>query len=382
MPRIPAWPPVPYRHSSGRARVKIDGKAYYLGPYGSSEAARNLKHLVTRIELERAGKAPPDEMTVSALCGMYLEQQAKERQDRQGNPTQEMGHISRVVRTLIHAHGPMLAREVEPRHIKEVRDLFIHGYEHPAFETMRPQSRKTVKANLSRLKGVFKWAALENLISAESFQRIRLVRAPRVNEPGVTESLDVLPVPEKDLEKTLPHLGYPVRQMVDVQLLCGCRPGEICRLCPGDIDRHDLIWEWKLKEHKTAWRGHTRVILLGPKAQAILTPFLLRPADKPCFSPREAYAIGRSKVDRTDTYAPRDYYTSWTYWRAIQRACRRADVPSWSPGQLRHLAATRIVNEFGWEVARDILGHRDFTTTAIYVKPDTAKSQAALKKIG
>jgi hypothetical protein len=58
------------------------------------------------------------------------------------------------------------------------------------------------------------------------------------------------------------------------------------------------VWEIRLVDHKTAWRGHEPIIYVPAKAQTLLVPFLLRGADDPCFStadnkyaddPRRAY---------------------------------------------------------------------------------------------
>ncbi len=54
---------------------------------------------------------------------------------------------------------------------------------------------------------------------------------------------------------------------------------------PGDVNRKA---EYIPGSHKTEHHDRPRVIFLGPKAQHILLPYLLRPADAYCFSPREA----------------------------------------------------------------------------------------------
>lgn len=384
--RKPVWPPVPYCHSSGQARVKIDGKPYYLGVYGSPEARLALRELVKCIDDERAGKTvkPPDQLTVADLVAQYLDRQAKRRKSADGKATVELGHIRRAVRTLVHALGPMLASEVEQRHLEEVRDLFINGYRHPNPKIGKrfPQARKTVNANFVRVRAVFKWGSRQNLLSAEQYGRLALIPHLNPSEAGVKELPDVAPVPEADLAKTIPCLGPNIREMVQVQLLCGCRAGEVCNLRPGEVDRTKPIWEWRPKEHKTAWRGHERLILLGPEAQKVLAPFLVGDPALPCFSPRVAYAHGREKHGRDDATAPTEKYSTWAYGRAIARACKRAGVPIWSPGQLRHNAATRFVDEFGWEIAAELLGHKDLKVTQGYAKMDIGKIIAAAKRAG
>ena len=46
-------------------------------------------------------------------------------------------------------------------------------------------------------------------------------------------------------------------------------------------------------------------------------------------------------------------------------ACKAGEVPRWHPDQLRHNAATRLVQQFGWDVARMALGHRQVRMTRV-----------------
>ncbi|MFN9918051.1 MAG: site-specific integrase, partial [Pirellulaceae bacterium] len=98
----------------------------------------------------------------------------------------------------------------------------------------------------------------------------------------------VKPVSDAVVEQTLPHMPPVVADMVRLQRLVGCRPGEVVAITPGMVDRTSDVWEIRLANHKTAWRGHERTIYVGPKAQEILRRYLLRGADVPCFSPIEA----------------------------------------------------------------------------------------------
>lgn len=398
MPRKAAWPPKIQKHKSGRARVRINGVDHYLGEYGSEEATAEFFKLVKRIEDERAGRsiAPVSKaIDVGDLAGIYIEHQKRERKDEHGNPTEEMGHIERALRAMVHAIGDMPAREVSPRHIKEVRSLFLNGYVHPnpKFgkkhpETKlggwhRPQARKSVNQNFGRVRAVFKWAGEEGLIPAEIYYRLSLIRGVRPGENGAKDMPDVPPVPEGDLTKTMPHLGPVVREMVEIQLLTACRPGEVCRLCPSELDRSGAVWKWRPPKHKNAWRGHSKLILIGPKAQSILTHFLDRDPESACFSPREAAEkSGQNWRARKDGRGPTEQYRVNSYEQAIERACLRAKVAHWKPGQLRHNAATRLEEQFGLEVARLLLGHKHLQTTKIYARDNLEKAEQAAKTYG
>jgi len=93
------------------------------------------------------------------------------------------------------------------------------------------------------------------------------------------------------MEATLPHLPPLVADLVKFIRYAGCRPGEACGIRPCDIEQTGKVWTWTLASHKTAWRDHERVVMLGPKAQAVIQPYLDRIAKTPeryCFSPRES----------------------------------------------------------------------------------------------
>ncbi|MBM4094986.1 MAG: site-specific integrase, partial [Planctomycetes bacterium] len=168
-------------------------------------------------------------------------------------------------------------------------------------------------------------------------------------------------------DHTLPQLPEEVADMVRVQLLSGCRPNEIMRLTPVQIDRSEDVWKYRPVKHKNAWRGKSRTIYLGPQAQAILAKYLLRPDDVPCFTNRhgDAYARGgyrqviRRAVIRVNRQRRKE--AEMTGETATQ-------LPHWTPNQLRHLKATELRKMRNLEAARAILGHSSTTVTQIYAE--------------
>lgn len=68
--------------------------------------------------------------------------------------------------------------------------------------------------------------------------------------------------------------------MVELQALTDLRPGEVCCMTIGEIDRTgdvwlyrtDDVWLYSPAEHKTADLGKDRTIALGPREQEILKP--------------------------------------------------------------------------------------------------------------
>lgn len=126
------------------------------------------------------------------------------------------------------------------------------------------------------------------------------------------------------LDKCLPAVGAMIR----LQLLTGMRPGEVILMRGAEIQTSGDVWTYRPAQHKTAHHGKTREILLGPKCQAILEPWLGMDATAYLFRP-QPNKLGQA-----------DHYTSNSYLLAIYRAYDQANVNRWSPRQLRHNAAT------------------------------------------
>ena len=181
-----------------------------------------------------------------------------------------------------------------------------------------------------------------------------------------------------------------------------------------DIDRTGKVWQYKPASHKTEHHGRGRVIFIGPKAQAVLLPYLLRAADTYCFSPAESEAARheemrahrktpvqpsqqtrrKARPERT----PATFYSENAYYRGIKKAIAKANrknqedaarrgiepqpIPLWYPNQLRHSAATEIRRMFGLEAAQTVLGHAKADVTQVYAERDHALAAEVMAKIG
>jgi integrase len=277
-------------------------------------------------------------------------------------------------------------------------------------------SRRYMNDNADRIRRVFRWGVSEELVPAEVLARLDAVEGVRSGSAGVVEHPPVEPVSDVVVEATLPFLPSVVRDMVRVQRLCGCRPGEVCILRPQDIDRSSEPWIYRPYRHKTEHRGKQRLIFLGPKAQAILLPYLTRNPQSYCFSPADSERLRNAArreqrqtplpktkqaqpVARPRARPPLAFYTNDSYRRAIERACDKAFPPPkglksaelkawrkahrWAPNQLRHAAATEICARTASLVAaKEALGHSSVRTTENYVQPQYDLARRIIQEIG
>ena len=198
---------------------------------------------------------------------------------------------------------------------------------------------------------------------------------------------------------TLPHLSSVIADMVKLQRLTGMRPGEVCILRPCDIERTDDLWFYRPESHKTEHHGRERVVTIGPIGQRLLTTYLLRSYEDFCFSPRDherSRNVARREARKSPmtpsqrsrkpklnrNRAPGEHYTSNSYRRAIQRACRNAGLSVWKPNQIRHTVATEIRQRFGLEAAQVTLGHAEANVTQVYAERDGELAATVAREIG
>jgi integrase len=295
-------------------------------------------------------------------------------------------------------------------------------------------SRRYINDHLHRIRRMFKWAAGNEMIPYEVYQRLTTVDGLRKGRTEAREMAPVPPVDDKVVEKTLPHLPAVVADMVRFQRLTGCRPGEVCILRRCDIDTSGDVWTYRPESHKTEHHDRDRIIVIGPKAQEILRPYLLRDSEAYCFCPADSEAKRRrdaheqrvtplkygnrpgSNRKRKPKRSAGNNYTNDSYRRAIHRACDLAfpapeplarleketakqwrerltstqrdelkqwqSQNQWSPNQLRHTAATEIRSKFGLEAAQVTLGHSNANVTQIYAERDLSKAAEIMRQVG
>jgi integrase len=375
--------------------VVIDGKQHYLGTYGTPESLAEYNRLVqewltrgsVQVHPEQTDPAPTATL-VNEVIVSFLEHAEGHYVRPDGTSTGEVYNLTVSLKPLRSLYGYTPADQFGPLALRAVRDRMIAD----------GLSRSTINARINRIRRMFRWAASVELIPGSVSQAIQTVNGLQKGRSRVKEARPIVPVAVEIVEATLLHLTGPVAAMVRVQLLTGCRTGEVVVMRTQDLTVGEPNWLYRPHQHKNSWRGQERVIILGPKAQAILKEFMKTDPLEWLFKPGDAVAEhhARRSVKRMSkptpselsrrcsspgqSHAPR--YDRKTYRHAIVRACDKAGVPRWSPLQLRHTAATLIRTKFGLEAAQIVLGHAKADVTQIYAERDMTKAHAVMAEVG
>ena len=384
--------------SSGRAVVTLNGRDTYLGPHGTPEAAAAYHRVIG--EWLAAGGAPRPTanapLTVAELVLAYRRQIEASYHSASNEPNQVRLALQPVVDA--YAHTP--AAKFGPLSLKAVREGWVRT----------GLARGYVNQRTRRIVQAWRWAVENELVPAACWQSLKAVGGLRKGRTAARETPPVRPVRDEVFVATLAEIGSPqVRAILQVMRLTGARPGEVCAMRTGDIDRSVSPWVYRPRTHKTDHHGHAREVFIGPRAQAILAEWLRADPDAYLFQPREAATAvreaakvaGRSDADRAraarnkraaDARArggkprnrrlPGECYTPGRLGHAVGRACQRAEIEHWHPHQLRHAAATELRREIGIEGARVVLGHRSPGMTEVYAELDRARAAEAMAKFG
>lgn len=398
------------RHASGQSVVRISGVDYYCGKHGDPKTEAKYRGLIAEwlankqtFEIKKQPKKTIEDLSIA-----YLEYAKAYYEPKEYN------NIRLIVQTALALYRELDADTFSSTEFKTVRTQFAND------KILRTRSRQYVNKCMACLIRMFSWCTGEGLVKPDVVAVLREIPALRKGKTTVPESpksrLKSKLVPQAIVDATLPHLPQVVADMVRLQQLLGCRPGELCGIKPAMIDRNGEVWTIQLDHHKTEHHDQERTLYAGPKSQAILTRYLDRPLDAFCFSPGEAMAQHRAKKSADRTTPPNqgnrsgynqcsragaakarynDQYTTSSYGHSISRACK-ATWPApegldaeqtrqwharhrWTPHQLRHAAGQEIRIQFGLEHVAAVLGHADIETSKIYSTIRAAQAIEAAK---
>jgi len=367
---------------SGQARLRLAGREYWLGPFGSSEAEQKYDVLVgsylasgRRAPVSQVSEAPAlspplDAVTVTVLVADFWDWAQVHYRRPDGTPTREADNFRAVLRRLRRRYGTLPVTAFGPARLLELRTGLVR-------ENL---ARRTINGMVRRVRQVFRWGVARELVPAEVLSRLEAVEPLQPGRGGRETSGSRGPVAWSLVEATLPALPPLLRAFVVIAYHTGARRLELARLTTGMLDRSGDVWVATPASHKTAHKGRGRKIYLGPRAQEALAPWLLPDApSEPIFSPRRA---DRRQVGRKGERPPGRFYGRSSLDQALRRAVTRAGVEPWTLGQLRHAAAVRLTDAADLEAARQALGHSTAAMTRHYASAADAHAVDVLRRIG
>jgi integrase len=399
------------------------------GLYKSKESRAAFGALVLELSssTKKADEPAGEVLTVAELLLVYLEHATQHYRGPDGKPTSELSLVKAVSRTVREHYAALPVREFSPLKLKAVRQAWVG----------KGICRSECNRRTQVVRRIFKWGTAEELVKPVSvYEALRAVGPLSIGRTTARETKPVGPVDDQTVDATLPFLNRHVRGIVQFQRLTGCRPGEACQVRRCDLDMSGTVWLYRPVRHKTSWRGKTRMIAVGPKAQALLLEFFTPTLADYLFSPRRAMAehnedrtsarvtprypshIERNlqKRKRRPRRQPGEFYDRTSYTRAVARACEQAfPLPAalaretdesatgwhdrltdqqrvellvwrtahrWHPNQIRHTYATAARKVFGLEHAAAALGHTKMSTTEVYAERDVGLAVEVAIKLG
>lgn len=398
MPKVST--PTLRRHKrAGNAYAYFNGRQVSFGRYDDPRSHQAFAEFFERWLAN--GRQPFEESrsqatTIADLIARYLDHAAVFYRRADGEPTKTIEAIVYAVRPLLQLFASTPAETFTVQALKLVRDRMVQA----------DLARSTVNNRITRIVQMFRWGSEEALVPAAVYHELRVLRALQRGRSKARETEPRRPVPREHVDAVLPRVSRQIAGIVELMWWSGMRSSEALAVRLADIDQTGDLWEYKLRHHKTLHHGKERIVILGPKAQEVLRPFLMRvPApdpELPLFSASEAEAERnakrrkdrvtsmrpsdgrrmRKRAERTDGRKVGDRYTVGSLRRAIGRACKEAGIPHWTPHQLRHAAATRIRQAAGVEAASLALGHSNLATTEIYAEASKERTREIMRELG
>ena len=250
---------------SDRAFVELDGHRFYLGIYDTPESHEAYHRLLAEWAANGShASVSREQLTIVELCARYWEHALRYYVLPDGTHTSEVHCLKQVLSILKKMYGQKCVSEFGPLALKAVRQGMID----------KGWVRTRVNSQIGRLKLLFKWGVAEELVAASVYQALCAVPGLKRGRCNVPEPEPVKPVLEAQIEAVRPHVSRHVWALIQLQLLTAARSGELVRMRPIDLNTSEPVWVYRPQQHKNAYRGHERRIIIGPRAQEILRPFL------------------------------------------------------------------------------------------------------------
>jgi len=421
-------PQVCRHEGTGQGRVRIKGRTFYVGRFGTPEAhARYIELMVGHGYLPAAaapGPAaeppapavgnvapePPPEptrlpagneqvptgLTVGEVCAMYLSHiEGTVRHGQRSGRYEKALAAVRAVRPL----ATMPAATFGTRALLDVRGRLIvtpaSNRKPDAAGKVPTLARRYINELIGHVRRMFDWAVLHELVPNDRVAALAVVKPLRKGDTTARETKPRKPVRPSIVRATLPYMSREMADLVWFIRLTGCRPSEAARLRLCHVhDRHKPVWRYVPKRHKTAHKGKTRHVPVGPQAQGIIAAHTAGRGQRDyVFTPQRSVPARKPTngvipiESRRPVAHARKRFTKDGIMQAVRRAVIRANkergeqqlplLPHWTPYQLRYTRLREIRKADGREAAQATAGHSRETMTDHYAPANWRKAARA-----
>ncbi len=414
---------------TGHARVRINGKTHWLGPWGSPQTQDRFDTLMAAYiasgrrsvdaGLTVMGRtiatvqsvqpqtvpaapaprpAPPDAtggLTVGELARAWLADIEATRPDYR---TTSLWHGAIAASRAIRPFAAMPVTAFGSRALVEVQKHLVGGMATSNGKERKPLSRRYINDIIGRVRQLFHWGVLNELVPDDRVKALEIVPTLAKGQTAARDNPARKPVKPSIVRATLPYLTQEVADLIWFMRLTGCRPSEARRMKMCRIrDQHKPVWRYVPKRHKTSHHGKQRHIAIGPQAQAIVLAHVAGRSDREYVFTPERSVPARKPRDGVVSMIPRKpsprvgkRFDRNAILRAVTRAIEKANkareqeglplLPHWTPYQLRYTRLREIRKAGGREAAQAIAGHSRATMTDHYAPANWGKAaQAALR---
>jgi integrase len=367
MPRPKSTIPAYRLHKgTGQAVAYIDRREHYLGVHGSTESRQKYAELVSQVtagDIPKPAKASRQRSgtvtrSVAALCLRFMAEKLPQYAEA------EQHCVRGAIKILAALFGETPSSDFGPLRLRAVRNAMVAG-DRDAVDSegqpkpRKPWSRDFVNKQVKRIKHLFRWGVSWELVPSSIADALTTVESLKIGETDAPEGRPRRSVPDCDLQAVRSVLTTLQRDIFDLLLLTGARPGEIIGLTTEQIDRSGDVWRVDLAKHKTAHKGKERKLFFNHTAQTILLRYL------------KADPVARLFPIRLDSFGA-----------AVKSSCTKAGVPEFTPHWLRHTVATRLADDVGTEAAQRLLGHAGKAMTEHYSRAAEKDAINAARRLG
>jgi integrase len=225
-----------YRHYKPRnlAVVRLNGRDYYLGKYGTPESWSKYHRLLadqksgdlTSSLPQSQSSTSPTGLTVKEVMLAFLKDRDGYYRHADGTPTGELDNFRTALKPLKRLYDNTHAQDFGSKALKAVRQVMIES----------GLARSTINARISKLVRVFAWAVENELVPASVHHGLKTVTGLKKGRSDAKETQDVKPVPDANVDAIRPYVSRQVWAIVELQRLTGMRPAEVTMMRTCDLD--------------------------------------------------------------------------------------------------------------------------------------------------